>query len=77
MKVLVAQSCLTLYNPRDYSPSGSSVHGSLQAKTLEWIAIPFSRGNLPDSGIEPVSPALQADSLPFEPPGKREKETHK
>jgi len=42
--VLVAQSCLTLYDPVDYSPPGSSVHGLLQARTLEWIAISFSRG---------------------------------
>ena len=36
---------------------------------LEWIGIPFS-GDLPDPGIEPRSPALQADSVPSEPPGK-------
>ena len=36
---------------------------------LEWIAISFSR-DLPDPGIEPGSPALQADALPSEPPGK-------
>ena len=53
----------------DCSPPGSSVHGILQAKMLEWVAIPFSRGS-PDPGIEPVSPALQADSLPSEPAGK-------
>ena len=53
----------------DYSLTGSSVHGILQARILEWVAIPFSRG-LPDPGIEPGSPALQADSLPLEPPGK-------
>ena len=43
--VLVAQSCLTLYNSMDYSPPGSSLHGILQARILEWIAIPFSRGS--------------------------------
>ena len=48
---------------------GSSVHGILQSRTLEWVAIPFSRG-LPNPGIELGSPALQADSLPYEPPGK-------
>ena len=42
--VLVTQSCPTLYNPMDYSLSGSSVHGILQARTLEWVAILFSRG---------------------------------
>ena len=40
----VAQSCLTLCNPLDCSPPGSSVHGILKAGTLEWVAIPFSRG---------------------------------
>ena len=39
----VAQSCLTLCNPMDYSPPGSSVLGILQARILEWVAIPFSR----------------------------------
>jgi len=47
---------------------GSSVHGILQAKILEWVAI--SSGNLPDPGIKTWSPAFQGDSLPFEPPGK-------
>jgi len=49
----------------DYSPPGSSVHGLLQARILEWVAVSLSR-DLPDPGIEPVSPvapALQADSL--------------
>ena len=41
--VLVAQLCLTLCNPMDSSPPGSSVHRILQAKILEWIDIPFSR----------------------------------
>ena len=92
----------------DCSPPGSFVHGILQARILEWVAIPFSRGSsqprdrtqvyphcrqilyplshqgspgilelvacrppdLPDPGIELVSPALQADSLPAELPGK-------
>ena len=43
--VLVAQSCPTLCDPMDYSPPGSSVHGILQARKPEWIAIPFSRGS--------------------------------
>ena len=42
-EVLVAQSCLTLCNPRDYSPLGSSVLGIFQTRILEWIAISFSR----------------------------------
>ena len=44
VKVLVAQSCPTLCDPRDCSLPGSSVHGILQARILEWVAIPFSRG---------------------------------
>ena len=43
-KVLVAESCPTLCEPKDCSPPGSSVHGILQARILEWVAIPFSRG---------------------------------
>ena len=42
--VLIAQLCLTLCDPRDCSPPGFSVHGILQARILEWTAIPFSRG---------------------------------
>ena len=43
LKVLVAQSCLTLCDLMDYSWPGSSVHRILQARILEWVAIPFSR----------------------------------
>ena len=66
----VTQSCLTLCDPIDCSPPGSSVHGILQARILEWVPCP-SPGDFPDPGIEPKSPALQVDSLPSEPPGKR------
>ena len=45
LSVLFAQSCPTLCDPIDCSPPGSSVHGTLQARILEWIAIPFSRGS--------------------------------
>ena len=41
-KVLVSQSCPTLFDPMDYTPPGSSVHGILQARILEWVAISFS-----------------------------------
>ena len=41
--MLVTQSCPTLCHPMDSSPSGSSVHGILQARLLEWVAIPFSK----------------------------------
>ena len=64
--MLAAQSCPTFCDPRDWGPPVSSVNGILQAKILECVAIPFSRGNLPDPGIKPGSPALQADSLPSE-----------
>ena len=53
----------------DYSLPGSSDYGISQARITEWVAIPFSR-DFPDAGIEPRAPALQADSLPSEPPQK-------
>ena len=68
-KMKVTQSCLILCDPMVCSLPGSSVLRILQARILEWVAIPFSR-DLPDPRIEPGSPALQADSLPSEPPGK-------
>ena len=64
VKVKVAQSCPTLCHPVDYT-----VHGILQARTLEWGAFPFSRGSS-QPRAEPKSPALQADSLPAEPSGR-------
>ena len=57
---LVTQSFLTLYDPMDCSLPASSVHGILQARTLEWLPCP-SLGDLPEPGIEPkslMSPAL-------------------
>ena len=45
VKILVAQSCPTLCDPMNCGPPGSSVHGILQGGTLEWVAIPFSRGS--------------------------------
>ena len=44
-EVLVPQLCPTLCDPMDCSPSSSSVHGILQARILEWVAIHFSRGS--------------------------------
>ena len=63
LKVLVAQSCPTLSYHMDCSLTGSSVHGTSQARVLEWVAISSSR-DLLDPGTEPGSPALQAGSLP-------------
>ena len=65
----VAQSCPTLCDPVDCSLPGFSVHGILQARILEWVTISFS-GDLPDPGIKPGSPTLEADALISEPPGK-------
>ena len=62
--MLVAQLCPILCNPMDCSLPGSSVHGILQARVLEWVVIPFSRGSS-DPGIKSESPALQANSLPL------------
>ena len=60
----VAQLCLTLCDPMDYT-----VHGILQVRILECVPFP-SPGDLPNPGIEPRSPALQVDSLPAGPQGK-------
>ena len=59
-----------MYNSLDCSPPGFSVHGIFQARILEWVAIFLLQGNLPNQGIEPMSPgsaALQADSLLTDP----------
>ena len=45
VNVLVTQSCLTLCNPMDCGPPVCSVHGTRQARILEWVAIPFYRGS--------------------------------
>ena len=65
--VLVTQLCLTLCDSMDCSPLGSYVHMILQARILEWVAIPFTRKSS-HPGTESRSPALQADSLPSESP---------
>ena len=58
--MFVTQLCPTVCDVTDYSLPGFSVHRIPQARILEWAAIPSPR-DLPDSGIEPGSPALQAD----------------
>ena len=67
MRATSLQSCLTLCDHIDYGLPGSSVHGISQTKILKWVPFP-SPEDLPDPGIEPRSPALQADSLPSEAP---------
>ena len=62
--VLSHSVCRTLCDPMDCSPPSISVHEILSARIPEWVAIPFSR-DPPNPGIEPESPALQADSLPL------------
>ena len=64
--VLVTQLCPTLCNSMNYSPPGFPVHGILQARIVEWVAISFL-------GIQPAFPASQAVSLLSEPPGKLDK----
>ena len=64
----IPESCLTLCDPMDCSLLGSYVHGIFQARTLDGLPFP-SPGDLPDSGIDPRSPSLQADSSQSEPPG--------
>ena len=60
VKVLVAQSCPTLCDPMDYT-----VPGILQARILEWVAIPFSRGS--SQPRDRTRSPYTADSLPSEP----------
>ena len=66
------QSCLTLCSPADCSPPGSSVHGILQARILEWVTCPPPR-DLPNPEIEPtslMSPALAGRFLTLLTPEK-------
>ena len=68
----VTKQCLTLCNPVDHSPSGSSVHGILQARILGGLPFP-SPGDLPNPGTEPRSPGsptLAGGVFTTEPPGK-------
>ena len=66
---LVIKSCLTLCDPTNCSPLGSSVHGIFQARILEWVAISFSRGSFSPRDWTWLS-CIAGDSLPAEPPGK-------
>ena len=68
------QSCPILWDPMDGSPPGSSVHGVLQERILDWIAMPHP-GDLPNPGIKPTSVLSllhwQPGSLPLVPPWER------
>ena len=66
---MCAQSCLTVCNPMDCSPLGSSIHGILQVRRLEWVAISFSRGSSWPRNRR-VSPALARGFLTTELSGK-------
>ena len=74
----VTQLCPTLCDPVDCSLPGSSIHGILQARILEWVAIPFSRGSSQLRDRTHVSCFLhwQVGSLPLAPPGKPQLCTH-
>ena len=66
-------SRVRLCDPTDCSPPGSSVHGILQARILEWVAMPFFRGSSPSRDrtlFSSVSCIAPGNSLPAEPPGK-------
>ena len=65
----VTKSCLTLCNPMDCSPSGSSVHGISQERMLSGMPFPSS-GDLTDLGIKPAFPALASEFFTTKPPGK-------
>ena len=63
----------SLYNPMNCSPPGSSVHGTLQARMLEWVASSYSKGSSPPRDRNHISYTAwhwQADSLPLVSPGK-------
>ena len=66
---LVNQLCSALCNPLNCSLPGTSVHGFFRHEYWSGLLFP-SPGDLPDAGIKPGSPTLQADSLPSKPPGK-------
>ena len=69
MKVSVTQWCPSLCHHMDFSPPGSSVHGILQARILEWVAISFSRGSSQPRDQTQVTHIVK-DYLLTEPPGK-------
>ena len=74
VRAKLLQSCLTLWDPMDCSLPGSSAHGVLQARILEWVAMPSSRGSSQPRNPTHISCLFrllhwQAGSLPIEPSG--------
>ena len=71
-RVLSLQSCPTLCNPVDCSPPGSSVHGILQARRLEWVAMPSSRGSSQPKDRTHISCSspIAGEFFTTKPPGK-------
>ena len=68
---LITKLCLSLCDPIDCSPQGSSVHRISQARILEWVELLFpSLGDLSNPGIKPLSLALTGSFFIAEPPGK-------
>ena len=65
--MLVAQLCLTLCDPTDFTAHQVPLSTEFSRQEY-WSGLPFPSGDLPDPRIETGSPALQADSLPSEPP---------
>ena len=79
MHAKVLQSSLTLCNPRDCALPDSSVHGILQSRVLERVAMPSCKGSSCSQGLNPSLLCLlhwQATSLPLAPPGKPHKISH-
>ena len=66
----ITQSCPTLCDPMNCNSPGSSVHGNLQTRIPEWVAMPSSRGSCWPKDWTPVSPGLQVDSFTAESLGK-------
>ena len=68
MSAKLLQLWPTLFDPMDWNPPGSSVHGIFQASILEWVAMPSSRGPSWPRGLTPFL-HWQLGSLPLAPPG--------
>ena len=69
--MLISQSCPALCDPMDCSPPGSSVHAWVFPGKNNWCGLPFpSPGDLPNPGMEPMSPALAGGFFATTPPEK-------